>query len=101
MKTNLINIILGVLLSFSYPVISHAQASVTPPADQVNEEQQIENDEGYSKDDSEYYSSENSNESENQEVADAKDDEAVQDETVTEANDEGDAIDLPSNDNKK
>ena len=79
-----------ILLS-AQPVIASAQDD--PSNDKDQDTQEIQNDEGYGKDDAEYYSSEIDNSATVEEVPNTSDDEAVKDEVGSDANDEDDAAD--------
>ena len=86
--------ILGLLLLGSQPAALLAQ---TDAADDNEEDtQQIQNDEGYGKDDAEYYSSESDNTAVTEEGPNTTDDEAVNEGTDTDTIDEGNAADMPS-----
>ncbi len=78
------------LFAIFFIVFLSAQSIViAAPADVDDVNQQIANDEGYGKDDAEYYSSENDNETiVEEEAPTTADDEAEKDEDLTDVNEE-------------
>lgn len=87
MSNILLSSLMGLMFLSVIPAASYAQAvSVNEPEEET---QLIENDEGYGKDDTEYYSSEKDTEPVMEEGPNTSDDEAVKDEAAADEADQG------------